>query len=152
MATITNTPTHPARYAALKRMLEERRRRATDEVHEYIRRARDRRALGDDPHDGLDDIEVAEIDIQDDIGFALLQVKVESIRQIDEALDRLQVDAYGYCFDCGAAIPEKRLRALPFAVRCTSCQEAREAHRGQRGRLWPLHDHRGASTMESQAR
>ena len=28
---------------------------------------------------------------------------------------------------CGDEISEKRLRALPFAVRCKGCEEAREA-------------------------
>lgn len=151
MATITDTPTNAARYAALRRMLEERRRMLTDEIQEHIREVRDRRAPGGEPRDGLDDIEIAEVDIQDDIGMALIQMKAEGVRQIDEGLERLRADEYGYCFDCAAEIPEKRLRALPFAVRCRSCEEAREADRERRGRLFPLRDHRGAATIGSQA-
>jgi RNA polymerase-binding transcription factor DksA len=33
---------------------------------------------------------------------------------------------YGACLECTAEIPERRLRALPFAVRCRSCEERRE--------------------------
>ena len=43
-----------------------------------------------------------------------------------EALARLEQGNYGNCFDCGEEIAEKRLRALPFAVRCKDCEEARE--------------------------
>ena len=43
-----------------------------------------------------------------------------------EAVSRLEQGDYGNCFDCGAEIAEKRLRALPFAVRCKDCEEARE--------------------------
>ena len=39
---------------------------------------------------------------------------------------RLEQGDYGNCFDCGEEIAEKRLRALPFAVRCKDCEAARE--------------------------
>ena len=39
---------------------------------------------------------------------------------------RLEEGNYGYCFECGDEIAEQRLRALPFAVRCKDCEEARE--------------------------
>ena len=42
-------------------------------------------------------------------------------------LRRIGEGTYGECFDCGEGIPAARLRALPFAVRCKDCEEAREA-------------------------
>ena len=39
---------------------------------------------------------------------------------------RLEEGTYGDCFECGDEISEPRLRALPFAVRCKDCEEARE--------------------------
>jgi len=42
------------------------------------------------------------------------------------ALRRLDEGSYGDCFECGEEIAEPRLRALPFAVRCKDCEEARE--------------------------
>jgi DnaK suppressor protein len=41
-------------------------------------------------------------------------------------LARLEEGRYGLCFECGDEISEARLRALPFAVRCKDCEEARE--------------------------
>jgi DnaK suppressor protein len=38
------------------------------------------------------------------------------------ALEAIDAGTYGICVDCGAEIPEGRLRALPDAVRCVPCQ------------------------------
>ena len=45
------------------------------------------------------------------------------LRQIQEALDRLQLGDYGICLSCEEAIPPKRLQALPWAKYCVTCQE-----------------------------
>lgn len=50
----------------------------------------------------------------------------ETLTQVNEALGRLDDGTYGHCFECGEDISEARLRALPFAVRCRECEEARE--------------------------
>jgi DnaK suppressor protein len=50
----------------------------------------------------------------------------EALHKVNDALRRLEEGTYGRCFDCGEDIPEARLRALPFAVRCKDCEEARE--------------------------
>ena len=71
----------------------------------------------------LDEGESSEVDIQEDIEFALIQMKAETLNKIDAALRRLNEDTYGVCFECGAEIAEQRLRALPFAVRCKDCEE-----------------------------
>ena len=74
----------------------------------------------------MDQGETSEVDIQEDIEFALIQMKAETLNKITEALTRLEEGAYGYCFDCGEEISQKRLRALPFAVRCKDCEQTRE--------------------------
>jgi DnaK suppressor protein len=40
-------------------------------------------------------------------------MKSETLNKITDALTRLEHGDYGYCFDCGEEIGEKRLRALP---------------------------------------
>jgi DnaK suppressor protein len=119
------------RYVELKRILEERRREILSEVQEKMR---DVRAEGASGEQGvLDAAESSEADIQDDIEFALIQMKSETLHKIEEALARLEEGTFGYCFECGDEISERRLRALPFAVRCKDCEEAREiAERRQR--------------------
>ncbi len=121
-----------SRYDELKKMLEDRRRELLNSVHEKIR---DARAEGNKDRDVLDQGESSEVDIQEDIEFALIQMKSETLNKVDAALRRLDEGTYGDCFECGDEIAEARLRALPFAVRCKDCEEARET--AERRERWP---------------
>lgn len=114
-----------SRYTELKEMLEERRREIQAEVQGKMRGVREEGTWGK-LTEVLDAVESAEADIQEAIEFALVQMKSETLNKINDALGRLQQGDYGYCFECGEDIAEKRLRALPFAVRCKDCEEARE--------------------------
>ena len=111
------------RYNELKKMLVNRRRELVAEVQG---RMRDVRSDGNKDRDVLDQGESSEVDIQEDIELALIQMKSETLNKIDAALRRLDDGSYGDCFECGDEISEARLRALPFAVRCKECEEARE--------------------------
>jgi DnaK suppressor protein len=131
------------RYSELKRILEERRREIMDQVQGKIRDVRTEGA--NNPNTGvLDAVESSEADIQDDIEFALIQMKSETLSKIEEALHRLEDGTFGYCFECGEEISERRLRALPFAVRCKDCEEARETAQ-QRERM--MSQRRGSSSL-----
>jgi RNA polymerase-binding transcription factor len=115
-----------SRYAELKRMLEERRREIQAEVQGKMRGVREEGTWGGKLNEVLDAVESAEADIQEDLEFALVQMKSETLNKINDALVRLDQGSYGNCYECGEEIAEKRLRALPFAVRCKDCEEARE--------------------------
>lgn len=115
-----------SRYTELKRMLHDRRREIQAEVQGRMRDVRAEGAWGGKLTEVLDAGESSEADIQDDLEFALIQMKSETLNKIDDALVRLEQENYGNCFECGEEIAEKRLRALPFAVRCKECEEARE--------------------------
>jgi DnaK suppressor protein len=128
------------RYAELTSILEERRREIMDQVQEKIR---DVRTDGPNDEGVLDAAESSESDIQDEIEFALIQMKAETLHKIEEALRRLEEGTFGYCFECGEEISERRLRALPFAVRCKDCEEAREVAQ-QRERML---QRRGAASL-----
>jgi DnaK suppressor protein len=112
-----------SRYTELRKMLEDRRRELMNEVQGKMR---DVRAAEGKEREVLDQGESSEVDIQEDIEFALIQMKSETLNKIDAALRRLEENTYGNCFECGDEISEARLRALPFAVRCKDCEEARE--------------------------
>jgi DnaK suppressor protein len=114
-----------ARYQDLKRMLDERKRHMLSQVHEKIRVVRSENVSGK-VNNVLDPGETSEAGIQEDIEFALIQMKAETLAKINEALARLEEGAYGNCFECGEEISQARLRALPFAVRCIECEQARE--------------------------
>ena len=143
MATTTKTKVaaKTSRYNELRKMLEDRRRELLNAVHDKIR---DARADGNKERDVLDQGESSEVDIQEDIEFALIQMKSETLNKINEALRRLDEGTYGNCFECGEEIAEARLRALPFAVRCKDCEEARETAQ-QRERA--IAQRRGAASL-----
>ena len=115
-----------ARYTELKKMLEDRRRELQAEVQGKMRGVREEGTWGGKLNEVLDAVESAEADIQEDIEFALVQMKSETLNKVNDALARLERGDYGFCYECGEEIGEKRLRALPFAVRCKDCEEARE--------------------------
>ena len=130
-----------SRYSELRQMLEDRRRELMNEVQGRIR---DVRTEGVKDREVLDQGESSEVDIQEDIEFALIQMKSETLNKIHEALRRLEEQTYGNCFECGDEIAEARLRALPFAVRCKDCEEARE-NAEQRERV--MAQKRGSSAL-----
>ena len=131
--TVTNTAKKVAapaksgsRYSDLKTMLDDRRRELQAEVQGKMRGVREEGSWGGKLNEVLDAVESAEADIQEELEFALVQMKSETLSKVNDALVRLEQGNYGNCFDCGDEIAEKRLRALPFAVRCKDCEQARE--------------------------
>jgi DnaK suppressor protein len=125
MATTTKimAATTGSRDHDLRKMLEDRRGELMREVQERIR---DARSDITKERQVFDQGESSGVDIQEDIEFALIQMKAETLNKIDAALRRFNEDTYGVCFDCGDEIAERRLSALPFALRCKDCEEARE--------------------------
>lgn len=114
------------RYMELRGILQERREEIAGEVKHKIRRVRTE-ATQVGTHRLADTSETSEADIQGDIEFALIQMKAETGTKIAAALARLEEGTYGYCYECGDEIAERRLRALPFAARCRHCEEVRES-------------------------
>ena len=117
------TTARTSRSEELKKMLEGRLYELTRDVHGRIRDARvdslnERRAI--------DQGDASELDAQDELEFALIQMKGETLNRIDAALRQLAEGSYGRCVECGDEIAEARLRALPFAVRCRECEGSRE--------------------------
>jgi len=118
------------RAADLRQMLADRRREVQDELETGLRQGRADRSI-----DVLDDLEHSDTNIQQEIDRSLLLMRADTVARIDAALARLDAGKYGSCFDCEQDIAERRLRALPFAVRCQACEEKREnaAASGRRG-------------------
>lgn len=61
-----------------------------------------------------------------DVELERMEMKRRELRQIDDALRRLDQDVYGTCEDCDLEIAEERLEAVPFATRCVDCERRRE--------------------------
>lgn len=109
------------RYLLLKGMLEERRR----EIHEKLRSLRE--SLPAEVKDVRDAEEQSVDDFVQEVDLALMQMKTETLKKIDQAILRLDEGTYGRCQECDREIPAPRLRALPFAALCRDCQEETES-------------------------
>lgn len=66
-------------------------------------------------------LEVA--DYSDRVG---LEYALETdLRQVNNALERVEAGKYGICEFCGQEIPEARLTVYPEATACVKCEEQR---------------------------
>lgn len=70
-----------------------------------------------------DVVEVAAHSVEQDVATWTVNLRFETLREIDGALNRLKDGDYGTCEFCGAAIASNRLKALPWARFCVACQE-----------------------------
>ena len=66
------------------------------------------------------------------LDLAEAQRDINELGAIDAVLHALSDGSYGYCANCGAEIPDDRLKVQPLALRCVSCQERNERQRGER--------------------
>jgi RNA polymerase-binding transcription factor len=136
MIKTTINQTTDTRERDLRQMLHDRRRELVGDVRTRIRDARTDRAS-----EVCDELDHSDAAMQEDMDFALLQMKAETLARVDEALARLDTGLYGRCFACGGEVSAKRLRALPFAGRCTACEERREHVQGRARRHNPSRAH-----------
>lgn len=49
-----------------------------------------------------------------------------ALKEVNEALERINQGRYGACASCGSTIAEARLSARPMSVYCVECQEKLE--------------------------
>ena len=59
--------------------------------------------------------------------LALRQNLERLLGQVEGALERFEPGTYGLCEQCGREIDPARLKALPYATLCLSCQQRRES-------------------------
>ena len=61
-----------------------------------------------------------------EVDLALEENADHVIAEIDDALGRIEHGTYGSCAVCGAAIPEERLDAIPYASLCLDDKRKQE--------------------------
>lgn len=61
-----------------------------------------------------------------EFSLELLQLDENSLREVDEALDRIDEGSYGRCQGCEDWIAKERLKAVPHARHCIGCQRKLE--------------------------
>ncbi len=68
------------------------------------------------PAEAATDAELRERELREQLRWREREARLRA------ALAAIDAGTYGICVDCGAEIPEGRLRVLPDSVRCVPCQ------------------------------
>jgi DnaK suppressor protein len=61
-----------------------------------------------------------------ELDMILTDREKQKLKQIEDALDRIEENTYGLCEECGVKIPRARLKVVPFAKYCVECKETIE--------------------------
>lgn len=70
-----------------------------------------------------DAVEFAAKAAEQDVTVATVNLHSRMLREIDSALRRFAVGTYGVCEGCSEDIAPNRLKAIPWARYCLTCQE-----------------------------
>jgi DnaK suppressor protein len=76
--------------------------------------------------EGMDTYDLASEERDREINFILSDRDRVKLKQIDDALERMDEGSYGVCESCGLEIAEERLEAMPFSRLCRDCQQDEE--------------------------
>ena len=60
-----------------------------------------------------------------DVSASTLELRTQMLKEIDRSLKTMATGTYGVCEDCGEEISPNRLKAIPWARYCLTCQEQR---------------------------
>ncbi len=108
-----------------KKFIAEMQARLIDERAKYLHSAEEYRAEADallegrEPGDVQFDEESGEGDtlaVEREKDLALSSQARQAVEQIDAALERIEAGTYGLCVTSGLAIPQERLKAIPWAA------------------------------------
>lgn len=80
--------------------------------------------------DMMDDVQSSH---QRELALVSINRHWKLVRDIDEALHRMDQGTYGICEACEEPIHPKRLSAVPWAILCRECQEAKDAEEANSG-------------------
>jgi RNA polymerase-binding protein DksA len=111
---------NPARRNHYRKMLEELHERVGGEVNYVVESIHEEMKIKED----LSSAPVHLADVAEDAVDAdvkVLQTERGILDEIQAALARIDEGTYGRCTDCGTAISEQRLSAIPYTAFCVKC-------------------------------
>lgn len=97
-------------------------------------------------HESIDNIgQLKDQDLNDDLDYAdfvsdsftegmIANHQLDELKQIEDALKKINNGAYGICDMCSVNIPIGRLKAKPFARYCTECRTVYEQEMQKRAK------------------
>jgi len=63
---------------------------------------------------------------EQELGLELLQDHEKALREINDALMRIEAGTFGICESCKKPVPKSRLKAKPYARLCLECKRKEE--------------------------
>ena len=61
-----------------------------------------------------------------EVSVQRMNISAQMLKDVREALGRLDTGEYGVCEDCEESVAPRRLDAIPWARVCVKCQDARD--------------------------
>lgn len=119
------TANKKTRQEKLKKLLMDKKRKMWNELRDEIfnKLGREYNKQFDSPQD-LE--EQSLIDLIEDTGLAIADMRREELTKTDEAITKLEDGTYGICEDCESEIDEARLKVVPLTPCCVTCQAKKE--------------------------
>ena len=112
-----------------KQLLLEKRRLLVGDVSALERAALQQNrqdASGDLSKMPLDMADIGSDNYEQEFTLGLIETEQATLREIDEALERIESRQYGTCLACGRPIAKARLKAKPHATLCIECRRQEE--------------------------
>jgi DnaK suppressor protein len=72
-----------------------------------------------------DTVEFAAKTAEQDVAVAAANLRRRTLKEVENALRRVSKGTYGICEMCSEEIPPNRLKAIPWARFCLTCEEQR---------------------------
>ncbi|CAG1065221.1 hypothetical protein BAC1_00799 [uncultured bacterium] len=115
----------------LRKFLVERKRKMWNELRDEVFRklGSEYNSQFDTPND-LEELSV--IDLAEDLGLSLSDMRKDELSRIDESLRKLDQGTYGVCERCSSDIDVERLKIDASATHCLSCQSELEKGEGKK--------------------
>lgn len=111
------------RHSEISRFQEILERKKAELIH--VLRSRDGIAI-EKSADQMDEIQYA---TERDVAIRNVDRDSNLLRDVNDALRRIDEGRFGQCMDCESAISPKRLAAVPWAACCIQCQGTAERDR-----------------------
>lgn len=80
-------------------------------------------------HNEAEEFDRLQQQLNREVAIRNLDRESKLLKEVRAALKRMDEGTFGICLRCEEDIPEKRLKAVPWAAYCISCQEAIDQQR-----------------------
>lgn len=80
-------------------------------------------------HNEAEEFDRLQQQLNREVAIRNLDRESKQLKEVRAALSRIDENTFGICLRCEEDIPEKRLKAVPWAAYCIACQEKLDRQR-----------------------